>query len=138
MMGKGSFDFEKEVKDHYADAEVINTTLKDIYNVSKNGKSGMSTEETRKKGVYALFYKGKLQKMGNETYKDCIFHRMSQYYRLDESGGLAEITENNKDQIKVSYFNLDSIEECWFAERRLQVIAHDCGEDMPWENKTKN
>lgn len=137
MVGKESFDFEKEVKKHYKDAKVIKTTLKGIFNI-KNGKRGCSTEETRRKGVYALFYKGELKKIGKATYKDGIFHRMSQYYRMDKHGGLDEITVDNRDEMEVFYFNIQSVDECWFAERRLQVIAHDCGENMPWEKKTKN
>ena len=63
---------------------------------------------------------------------------MSQYYNMNRTGGLRQITESNRDKIVVKYFNLDSIEQCWVAERRLQVIAYDCGEKMPWEEKSRN
>ena len=133
-MGK-KFDFINEVKIHYPNIEVISTSLKEIYNF--NGSTGCSTKETKKKGVYALFYDGELKKIGKATDKYGIFHRMSQYYRQDKKGGLTQIDSSNKDDIKVLYFNPDE-NECWFAERRLQVIAHDCGEKMPWENISRN
>lgn len=129
------FDFTKEVNKYYPNAEVVNTTLKDIYNL--NGKRGKGTEQTRKKGVYALYYENKLKKIGKATDKNGIFHRMSQYYRGDKKGGLTQINTTNKDDIVVLCFNPDE-KECWFAERRLQVIAHDCGEEMPWENTSRN
>ena len=129
------FDFIKEVSRHYPGIDIVTASLKEIYNC-KDGK-GCSTEETRKKGVYALFYPGELKKIGKSTYKDGIFHRMSQYYRGDTNGGLTQINEKNRDEIKVMYFN-PAEDECWFAERRLQVIAHDCGEKMPWENISRN
>ena len=124
-----------EVNKHYPDIKVVETTLKEIYNW--NGSSGCSTEKTKKKGVYALFYENELKKIGKATDKNGIFHRMSQYYRGDKNGGLTEINEQNRDKIKVLYFNPPE-EECWFDERRLQVIAHDCGEEMPWENTSRN
>ena len=132
---KKKFDFIKAVNEHYPDINVVTTTLKEIYNW--NGISGCSTEETKKKGVYALFYENELKKIGKATDKMGIFHRMSQYYREDKTGGLTEINEQNKDKIEVLYFNPPE-EECWFAERRLQVIAHDYGEKMPWENTSRN
>ncbi len=114
------FDFINEVNKHYPDIKVVETTLKEIYNW--NGSSGCSTEKTKKKGVYALFYENELKKIGKAT---------------DKNGGLTEINEQNRDKIKVLYFNPPE-EECWFDERRLQVIAHDCGEEMPWENTSRN
>lgn len=132
---KKKFDFIIEVKKHYPGINVVTTSLKDIYNC-KNGR-GCSTEQTTKKGVYALYYKDKLKKIGKATDKSGIFHRMSQYYRGDKTGRLKEINEQNRDEIKVLYFNPPE-EECWFDERRFQVIAHDCGEEMPWENISRN
>ncbi|HAT4231234.1 TPA: hypothetical protein I9097_000156 [Clostridium perfringens] len=129
------FDFTKEVEKHYPDIKVVKTTLKNIYNLT--GSKGRSTEETRKKGVYALFYENELKKIGKATYDSGIFHRMSQYYRMDKTGGLKNINEKNRDKIEVLYFNPPE-EECWFGERRLQVIAHDYGEKMPWENTSRN
>lgn len=134
IMGK-KFDFIKEVSTHYPGISIVKTSLKEIYNCK--GDKGCSTEETKKKGVYALFYQDELKKIGKATDKYGIFHRMSQYYRGDKTGGLTEINEGNRDKIKVLYFNL-SEDECWFAERRLQVIAHDYGEAMPWEDTTRN
>jgi hypothetical protein len=133
-MGK-KFDFIKEVNKHYPNIDVVTTSLKEIYNCK--GCRGCSTEETIKKGVYALYYQDELKKIGKATDKSGIFHRMSQYYRGDKTGGLIEINVDNRDEIKVLYFN-PSEEECWFAERRLQVIAHDCGERMPWEHTSRN
>ena len=129
------FNFIEEVKVHYPNIDVVKTTLKKIYNFN-NGK-GCSTEETRKVGVYALFEQDKLRKIGKATDENGIFHRMSQYYRGDKKGGSTKINKENRDKIEVLYFNLPK-EECWFAERRLQVIAHDCGEEMSWENTTMN
>ena len=136
LMLKEKFNFETEVKKKYPNREVLKSSLKDIYNL-KNGK-GHSTEQTKKKGVYALFYNEELKKIGKATDKNGIFHRMSQYYRGDTNGGLKEIDEGNRDEIKVLYFNLPSEEECWVEERRFQVLAYDCGEKMPWENKSRN
>lgn len=131
------FDFIIEVGKHYPMCEVIETSLREIYNYNASTGKGQSTEKTIKKGVYALFYKNELKKIGKSTDKNGIFHRMSQYYRGDTNGGLTQINEKNRDEIKVMYFN-PAEDECWFAERRLQVIAHDCGEKMPWENISRN
>lgn len=129
------FDFTEEVKKYYPKLEVVTASLKEIYNCK--GTRGRSTERTRQKGVYALFYQNELKKIGKATDKHGVFHRMSQYYRKDAKGGLKYIDKNNRDKIKVLYFNPPE-EECWFAERRLQVIAHDLGEKMPWENTSRN
>ncbi len=70
-----------------------------------------SNNETTKKGVYALYLDGILMKIGQATDKQGIFHRMSQYYRMND-GKCGKITSNNRDNIKVKYFNKDSIEDC--------------------------
>lgn len=119
------------------DIEVISMTLKDIYNAQENGE-GRSTEKTRVKGVYALYHNQQLKKIGKSTDHYGIFHRMSQYYRGDENGGSKAINENNRDHINIMFFTLKDESEIWYAERRLQVIAHDCGESMPWENTSWN
>lgn len=140
MSEKNDFkeEFKKEVKKIYK-KEVVETSLKAIYNRSSKKDEGKSTDETKKKGVYALFYQGDLKKIGKATDNSSgIFHRMSQYYRGDTNGGLKEIDEGNRDEIKVLYFNLSSEEECWVAERRFQVFAYDHGHKMPWENKSRN
>lgn len=135
-MSKLKFDFKREVEKHYKDSIITISSLKNIYNSS--GDRGKPTEDTKKIGVYALFYEGELKKIGKATYQDGIYHRMVQYYNLNESGGLKEITLENRDSVEVIYFNLLDSDECWVAERRLQVIAHDCKERMPWENKKRN
>lgn len=135
-MSCDKFDFEKEAKKYYGNVKVEKAFLKDLYNADEGGQ-GRSTSTTKLKGVYALFYQNELKKIGKATDKYGIFHRMSQYYRGDNNGGLRQITETNKDEIEVLYFNI-SEEEIWFAERRLQVIAHDCGETMDWENISRN
>lgn len=61
---------------------------------------------------------------------------MSQYYRLTKEG-CKNITQNNRDEVEVHFFILDK-DKCWIEERRLQVLAHDNGETMPWENKNRN
>lgn len=131
------FIFEEEVKKYYDKAIIYSGSLKSLYN-SNGNKRGKSTPETRIKGVYALYLDGKLMKIGKATYKDGIFHRISQYYRMDKEGGIEQIDVNNRDKINVKYFTLDDSDELWFAERRLQVIAHDYGEKMEWENTTRN
>lgn len=131
------FDFIIEVGKYYPMCEVIETSLREIYNYNASTGKGQATEKTIKKGVYALFYNNELKKIGKSTDKKGIFHRMSQYYRGDESGGLKQIDESNRDEINVKYFNPPE-DECWYAERRLQVIAHDFGEIMPWEDTSKN
>ena len=67
-----------------------------------------------------------------------VCKRMMQYYNGYKTGGLSKITNNNRDNINVRYVNLSSAEDCWIMERRLQVIAYDQGEKMPWEIKTRN
>ena len=135
-MSAKRFDFKTEVHKYYSNATVESATLKEIFNKNKNGR-GRSTEKTKQKGVYALFLDGKMMKIGKATDKYGIFHRMSQYYRGDKKGGLKFINDENKDKIEVLYFNLCK-KEIWFAERRLQVLAHDKGEEMPWECISRN
>lgn len=130
------FNFNDEVEKYYK-ITPIKTTIKDICNQASNGR-GSPTPATRKIGVYALYENNILVKIGKATYTTGIYHRMSQYYNMNRTGGLRQITESNRDKIVVKYFNLDSIEQCWVAERRLQVIAYDCGEKMPWEEKSRN
>lgn len=67
-----------------------------------------------------------------------VCKRMMQYYNGYKTGGLSTITNNNRDNINVRYVNLSSAEDCWIMERRLQVIAYDQGEKMPWKIKTRN
>lgn len=128
-MCKRKFRFEKEVRHFYG---VKPKKLKMVYIVNNK-------KDYKKPAIYALYLEGKLQKIGKATYKG-LSHRMLQYYNLNKSGGSEFITNNNKNEIDVYYFSLDTEEadEYWVAERRLQVIASDCGEKMPWEDKTNN
>ena len=124
-----SFDFDKEVKNRYQ----VSTTamsLKDAYN---NGQSQPSTTGS---GIYALYIDKELKKIGKAVYDKGIFTRMSQYYRLTKEG-CNEINDIIKDLVEVHFFMLDE-KKCWLEERRLQVIATDSGEQLFWENKTRN
>ncbi len=87
-------------------------------------------------GIYALYLDGELKKIGKAVYNKGIFTRMSQYYRLTPEG-LSQITKNNRDKIEVKFFFLKK-DDCWIAERKLQGIAWDAGERMPWESKNRN
>lgn len=134
----GKFVFEDLVKSIY-DTTVYDSTIKDIYKpkLDKNNNIvGTSSEATRKKGVYALFDDDGLRKIGQAADKSGIFHRMSQYYR-GKDGRCPQINSNNRDSIKVKYFNMDDVEDCWAAERLLQSIAFYMGEKMPWEEKRR-
>lgn len=134
----GKFVFEDLVKNIYG-CNVYDSTIKDVYNPrpSKNNNMiGRATSDTRKKGVYALFDDDGLRKIGQAADKSGIFHRMSQYYR-GKDGHCIHINSNNRDRIKVQYFHLDDIEDCWAAERLLQSIAFYMGEEMPWEEKRR-
>lgn len=123
------FDFDAEVKKMY-NKTVTTTSLKAAYN---NGKSQSTTSGA---GVYALYYNNMLKKIGKAVYRKGIFTRMSQYYRLT-SEGLSQISEANRDKIEVKFFFLHR-DDCWIAERKLQVVAWDAGERMPWEAKNRN
>ena len=128
-----SFNFTKTVKKLYPSAKVKIMLLKDIYNIG-NSNQGQSTEETKLSGIYALYENNNLMKIGKAVCGKGIFKRMSQYYR-GSLAGLAAITSANRDKIVVQFFTLDGSEECWIAERRLQIAAWDEGEKMPWEVK---
>lgn len=114
--------------------KIYTKTLKEVYN-EKQGK-GTPTDETKQKGIYALYLDGKLFKIGKATdQREGIFHRVSQYYRISPEG-TDFITLDNRDSIKIIYFHVETQEECWFYERKLQVIAYENGEKTPLEKKT--
>lgn len=133
------FDFEKEVNKLYPDKakKVYKTTLKKVYNESDIKTRGVSTEETRQKGVYALYENGELKKIGKASDKNGVFHRVSSYYR-GKKDGTKWIKKKNREDIEIQYFHLEKVEECWYAERKLQTLAYEKGEEMPWEDKTRN
>lgn len=124
-----AFDFDNEVKNRYS-LTVTTMSLKDIYN------KGNSQTSTTGSGIYALYYNNELKKIGKAVYGKGIFTRMSQHYRMTKEG-CKKINEHNRDCIKVHFFMLDK-SKCWLEERRLQVLASDNGESMPWEVKTRN
>ena len=129
------FDFDSEAKKILKHLKLTNGIKEKSLNELYNG--GKSTMETKRKGVYAVYEGGELRKIGKATDKNGIFHRMSQYYR-GKSDGLLYISLANRDEIKIKYFILDNIEDCWYAERKLQTIAYEDAEKMPWENKERN
>lgn len=136
VASNGKFVFEDLVENIYG-CTVYDSTIKDIYNPkSDKNMIGTSSEETRKRGIYALFDDDGLRKIGQAADKSGIFHRMSQYYR-GKDGRCPQIDSNNRDEIKVKYFNMDAVEDCWAAERLLQSIAFYMGEEMPWEEKRR-
>lgn len=131
------FDFAQIVHVLYQ-CSIFQDSMKKIYQpyqTTADVIKGRSTPGTRKIGVYALYEHDKLQKIGKAADRSGIFHRMGQYYRGDKEGGCDYIDDHNRDEIEVKYFNLDSAEQCWVAERTLQVIAYYMGEEMPWESK---
>ena len=128
------FEFDKEVLKNFK-ITVCKSTLKEIYNVQENG-NGKSTPVTRRKGVYAILYKGELKKIGRAIVGEGIFTRMSQYYR-QKDGTIKEINDANKDDIEVWYFTLDVDKDCWAAEKLLQAIAYYSGEKMEWDKEIK-
>ena len=123
-----AFDFDAEVKKFY-NATVTTMLLKDAY-------GGKSQTANTGSGIYALYCDGELKKIGKSVYGKGIFNRMSQYYQMTKAGA-KQITNENRDKIKVKFFFLSS-DECWIAERRLQVAAWDAGEQMPWEAKNRS
>ena len=123
------FNFEKEVKDKYGDNTKIYT--ENLSTIAKTQKKYCFP------GIYALYVNNQLKKIGKATYRG-IRHRMVQYYNMNKNGGNINISESNRDKIVVKFFTLKDKEELWYAERRFQVIAHDCGEKMGWENKSRN
>ena len=82
---EGTFDFTQLAKEIYG-CSVHCGTIKSIYNpeLDKSGIiRGRKTSQTCKIGVYGLFHKDKLKKIGQAANKsEGVFHRMSQYYRL--------------------------------------------------------
>lgn len=134
-----TFDFDKEIKSINSTLKVYSNTLKKIYNPQKKKVRTCRTEtdETNKPAVYALYESNELKKIGKAV-DGGVCKRMMQYYNGYKTGGLSKITNNNRDNINVRYVNLSSAEDCWIMERRLQVIAYDQGEKMPWEIKTRN
>lgn len=138
---QGKFDFSKLAKEIYG-CSIYCGTIKSVYNPKfdkcNNLIKGQSTNQTRKIGVYALFYEDKLMKIGQAADKSGgVFHRMSQYYRGND-GCCRHINIDNRDDVKVLYFNLESHEKCWAAERFLQGLADIMGEEMPWEEKVRH
>lgn len=124
-----AFDFTKEAQNLY-NGHVQTMLLKDIYN------SGKSKKSTSGASIYALYFHNKLMKIGKAVCGKGLFTRMSQYYRGKKDGS-KKITNLNRDQIDVKFFFLDK-NKCWIAERKLQVLAWDADERMPWECKTRN
>lgn len=138
---QGKFNFSKLVKEIYG-CSVNCGTIKSIYNpiFDKYGNliKGQPTSQTCKIGVYAPFYEDELKKISQAADKsEGVFHRMSQYYR-GKDGRCVHINSNNRDEVNVLYFNLESPEKCWAAERLLQGLADIMGEEMPWEEKVRN
>lgn len=125
MLNK-AFDFEKEVNKYYKNAIVDTKKLSEI-------------AKTKRKytfcAIYALYENNQLKKIGKAIYGG-IHHRMVQYY--NGKSGSKFITVSNRNYIVVKYFTLKDKSELWYAERRLQVIAHDSGEKMEWENTSRN
>lgn len=140
-ISQGKFDFAKLAKEIYGVC-VHDETIKSIYDpmFDENGNliKGQPTNQTCKIGVYALFYEDELKKIGQAAdMSEGVFHRMSQYYR-GKDGHCVHINQNNRDVIKVLYFNLETPEKCWAAERMLQGLADIMGEEMPWEEKARH
>lgn len=123
------FDFEKEVRDNYGDDIKVFTEKLSIFANTK--KIYISP------GIYALYENNQLKKIGKAVYGG-IHHRMVQYYNMNNSGGSEYISISNRNEIEVRFFILEDTTELWYAERRFQVIAHDCGESMEWENTSRN
>lgn len=134
-----SFDFETVVSILFG-CNVKKAQLKEIYSVRQYNqiKSDLWDLRTaRTIGVYALFLGDTLLKIGQAADDSSgVFHRMSQYYRGTD-GKCEYINKHNKDCVRVEYFNLDSKQECWAAEKLLQGIAFFMGEKMPWEEKER-
>lgn len=138
QMQNEKFIFANAVKTLYG-SNVIYSTMKAIYapKTTVHGRLiGNGTDETKKMGVYALYYNNELKKIGKASDKNGIFHRMGQYYRGDKRGGSKFINKNNRDDIFVEYIQLDSTQDCWIIERILQGIAYYKNETMPWEEKS--
>ena len=124
-----TFNFKNEVSSHFK-KDIQSDLLKNIYN---KGKSQTSTTGIC---IYALYLNGKLKKIGKAICGKGCFTRMSQYYRMTKEG-CKKISNLNKNKIQVEYFFIEK-KDCWYAERKLQSIAWEQGESMPWEEKTRN
>ena len=134
-----SFEFETVVSILFG-CDVKKAQLKEIYSVRQDNQIKgdlWDLHTARTIGVYALFLGDTLLKIGQAAdYSSGVFHRMSQYYRGTD-GKCKYIDKHNKDCVRVEYFNLDSKQECWAAEKLLQGIAFFMGEEMPWEEKER-
>lgn len=135
---QNNFNFASLSKKLYG-CSIHYSTLKALYapEFDRNGRiiRGHATEETSKKGVYALYFDGELKKIGKAADTKGIFHRMGQYYRQDKNGGSIHINSKNRDFITVEYIVCDSAEDCWITERLLQCIAYYKSEKLPWESR---
>ena len=134
-----SFDFARVVNILF-ECDVKKAKMKDIYLLRTESEitdASWDIKSSRHIGVYALFLGDELLKIGQAADNSSgIFHRMSQYCRVKD-GKCNKINSTNKNHIHVEYFNLDSVEECWAAEKLLQGIAFFMGEKMLWEEKER-
>lgn len=124
------FNFDKCVLKKFK-VTSITTTMKDI---CTSTSSKTSRNSNRNMGIYALYLDGQLMKIGRAVTGYGIYTRMKQYYEIKKEG-IAEISDLNKDQIIVKYFNLPSRRDCWAAEKFLQAEAYYSNEKMLWDHE---
>lgn len=118
----------------YSDEDDFDLNVRKYYNKeTKYVKLSDYKDVTIEMGVYAIYYEDKLKKIGKAGHNNGVYHRLYQYY--EEKDGINEINADTKDLVYVKYFLLNSNEETWIAERRLQVLAYDSKEPMDWEKK---
>lgn len=85
-------------------------------------------------GVYKVYYQNQLMKVGKA--EGGLRKRFSDYYRGSAGGtaGLKHITENNRDDIKVSW-KLCKRNECRALEVQWYNEAISAGESLPWSER---
>lgn|GEM_PF-5273654 len=130
-------DFENDIESYYklstrVKPKVISDMMKNLYNRDDQKLSTAPNSYC----VYALYEMNTiLHKIGKATeQKYKMRHRMSLYGNFTES----YINEKNYDNIQVKYVEVASIEEAWALERFCQGAAFARGEQMLFEDKTKN
>jgi hypothetical protein len=85
-------------------------------------------------GCYKVYYHGQLMKVGKAV--DGLRKRFSDYYRGQSGGtaGLKYITEDNRDQVRVSWLGCPS-DKCRELETQWHDKARAAGEEMPWSER---
>ena len=97
-------------------------------------KAAYKGEAPNKPGVYKVYYRGRLMKVGKA--EDGLRKRFSDYYRGTSGGtaGLKYIDEGNRDEVVVQWLEC-SHSDCRKLETKWYDEAQERGEELPWSSR---